>query len=83
MFTFGLVELIKNFLLWWEVNITGTTGRFVPIVGNTTIYYVMLIIFVILMLTAYFIRHSKFGLALQSIGENEEAAAHTGINVTL
>jgi branched-chain amino acid transport system permease protein len=42
----------------------------------------MLIIFAILMLTAYFIRHSKYGLALQSIGEYEEAAAHTGINVT-
>jgi branched-chain amino acid transport system permease protein len=42
----------------------------------------MLIIFTILMLTAYSIRHSRFGLALQSIGEEEEAAAHTGINVT-
>ena len=82
MFTFGLVELILHFVLWWEVNITGTTGREVPTVDNTTVYYGMLIIFAILMLTAYFIRHSKFGLALQSIGEYEEAAAHTGINVT-
>jgi len=82
MFTFGLVELILHFVLWWEVNITGTTGRVVPTVDNTTVYYGMLIIFAILMLTAYFIRHSKFGLALQSIGEYEEAAAHTGINVT-
>jgi branched-chain amino acid transport system permease protein len=82
MFTFGLVELLLHFVLWWEVNITGTTGRVVPTVTNTTVYYFMLIIFVILMLTAYFIRHSRFGLALQSIGEYEEAAAHTGINVT-
>jgi len=82
MFTFGLVELLLHFVLWWEVNITGTTGRVVPTVGNTTVYYLMLIVFAILMLTAYFIRHSKFGLALQSIGEEEEAAAHTGINVT-
>jgi branched-chain amino acid transport system permease protein len=82
MFTFGLVELLLHFILWWEVNITGTTGRVVPTVGNTTVYYLMLMIFAILMLTAYSIRHSKFGLALQSIGECEEAAAHTGINVT-
>jgi branched-chain amino acid transport system permease protein len=82
MFTFGLVELLLHFILWWEVNITGTTGRVVPTVSNTTVYYLMLITFVILMLTAYFIRHSKFGLALQSIGEYEEAAAHRGINVT-
>ena len=32
---------------------------------------------------SYYIRHSKYGLALRSIGEYEEAAAHTGINVTL
>jgi branched-chain amino acid transport system permease protein len=82
MFTFGLVELLLHFVLWWEVTMTGTTGRVVPSAGNTTVYYLMLIIFVALMLTAYFIRHSKFGLALQSIGEYEEAAAHRGINVT-
>jgi branched-chain amino acid transport system permease protein len=82
IFTFGLVELLLHFVLWWEVNITGTTGRVVPTVDNTTVYYLMLIIFAILMLTAYLIRHSRFGLALQSIGDNEEAAAHTGINVT-
>ncbi len=82
MFTFGLVELLLHFVLWWEVNITGTTGRVVPTVGNTTVYYLMLTIFTLLMFTAYFIRHSRFGLALQSIGEHEEAAAHTGINVT-
>ncbi len=82
MFTFGLVELLLHFILWWEVNITGTTGRVVPTVGNTTVYYLMLVVFAILMLTVYFIRRSRFGLALQSIGEYEEAAAHRGINVT-
>jgi branched-chain amino acid transport system permease protein len=83
IFTFGLNELIKNLLLWYEVNITGTRGRFVILVDNTTIYYGMFIIFVMTLLTAYLIRRSKFGLALQSIGESEEAAAHIGINVTL
>jgi len=81
MFTFGLVELLLHFILWWEVNITGTTGRVVPTVGNTTVYYILLIILVILMLTTVFIRNSKYGIALQSIGEFEEAAAHRGINV--
>lgn len=83
IFTFGLVELTKNFILWWERVISDTRGRFVVIIDNDTIYYIMLGIFVVMMITAYLIRHSKFGLALQSIGENEEAAAHTGINVTL
>ena len=83
IFTFGLVMLIANLLLFWELHVMDTRGRFVVIVDYNTIYYSMLVIFVALMLTAYFIRHSKFGLALQSIGENEEAAAHIGINVTL
>ena len=81
MFTFGLVELLLHFILWWEVNISGTTGRVVPTVANSTVYYILLIIFSLLMLTTYLIRHSKFGIALQSIGEFEEAASHRGINV--
>jgi len=83
IFTFGLLELIKQVLLWWENTVTGTRGRYVMLVDNDVIFYVMLAIFVVLMLTAYFLRHSKYGLALQSIGENEEAAAHRGINVTM
>ena len=83
IFTFGLVELIKHFVLWYEIKVTGTRGRFLIPVDNNTIYYVMLAILVALLLTTYFIRRSKYGLALQSIGEDEEAAAHTGINVTL
>ena len=82
IFTFGLVELIKNFVLWWEIQRTGTRGRFVVLVDNSTIYYVMLAILVVTLLTAYFIRRSRYGLALQSIGEDEHAAAHAGINVT-
>jgi branched-chain amino acid transport system permease protein len=82
IFTFGLVELIKHLLLWWEINVTGTRGRFVVVVDSTTTYYWMFVVLVILMITAYCIRRTKFGLALQSIGEHEEAAAHTGINVT-
>lgn len=82
MFTFGLVELLLHFILWWEVNITGTTGRVVLPVSNTAVFYIMLLIFAVLMLTTYLIRQSKFGLALQGIGEYEEAAAHVGINVT-
>jgi branched-chain amino acid transport system permease protein len=82
IFTFGLVVLIKELLLFWEIVVTKTRGRFVVLETNDTIYYVMLGIFVATMLTFYFIRRSRLGLALVSIGENEEAAAHIGINVT-
>ncbi len=83
IFTLGLVELMKQFVLWYELKFTGTRGRFLLPVDNNTIYYVMLAILVVLLLTTYFIRRSKYGLALQSIGQDEVAAAHIGINVTL
>ena len=83
VFTFGLVMLLRHLILFLEITITHTRGRFITLVDNTTVFYVMLGIFVATMLTAYFIRRSRFGLALQSIGENEAAAAHTGVNVTL
>jgi branched-chain amino acid transport system permease protein len=83
IFTFGLVELIKHFVLWYELKFTGTRGRFLIPVDNNTIYYVMLAILVATLLTAYLIRRSRYGLALQSIGQEEEAAAHIGVNVSL
>jgi branched-chain amino acid transport system permease protein len=82
MFTFGLVELLLHFILWWEVTVSGTTGRVVPPAGNATVFYAMLIILVTLILTVFMIRRSRYGLALLSIGENEEAAAHAGVHVT-
>jgi branched-chain amino acid transport system permease protein len=82
IFTFGLVFLIQQSLTWWEVKFTHTRGRFVVLVDNNTIYYYMLAIFVILLVTAFLIRRSKYGLALQSIGQNEDAAGHAGVNVT-
>jgi branched-chain amino acid transport system permease protein len=83
IFTFGLVMLIMYILLYYEYNITQTRGRFVVLESNATVYYVIFGILVVTLLTAYFIRRSKFGLALQSIGQNEEAAAHSGVNVTM
>ena len=81
VFTFGLVELIKHLLLWYEIKYTGTRGRFVILVDNNTIYHIMLTILVVLLITSYLIRRSKYGLALWSIGEFEDAAAHSGVNV--
>ena len=82
VFTFGLVELIRNLLLWWEMSVTATRGRFVVIVEHVPLYLHMLGLFALVLAAAYFIRRSRFGLALQGIGDDEEAAAHIGINVT-
>jgi branched-chain amino acid transport system permease protein len=83
IFTFGLVMLIPQLLVFWELHAFGTRGRFVVVIDYNTIYYAMLAIFVLMMVAVYFIRRSRYGLALLSIGGYEEAAAHMGINVTL
>jgi branched-chain amino acid transport system permease protein len=83
MFTFGLVLLVKEIILFWETAVNHTVGRFVILESNNAIYYYFLGIAAVTMVMAYLIRKSKYGLALQSIGENEEAAAHAGINVTM
>lgn len=83
IFTFGASELIRHFLEWWEVNKTGTVGRWVVSVDHTTVYYAMLFTLLTTLGVAIVIRRSKYGLALRSIGLSEEAAAHIGINVNV
>lgn len=81
IFTFALVLLVQNVVLEVERVVTQTRGRFVETVSTEGVYYAIFIVFVLTMVTAVLIRRSRYGLALQSIGEHEEAAAHSGINV--
>jgi branched-chain amino acid transport system permease protein len=81
IFTFALVLLVNSVVLEVERLVTNTRGRFVEQVSVNTAYWAMFIVFVLTMAAAALIRRSRYGLALQSIGEYEEAAAHSGIDV--
>ena len=81
MFTFAVVLLVNNVVLEIERLVTGTRGRFVETETQAVAYYAMFAVAVLTLVSAYMIRRSRHGLALQSIGEYEEAAAHSGINV--
>jgi branched-chain amino acid transport system permease protein len=83
MFTFGLLLLMKEVIYWYELNIQNVRGYFVVEQSDTTIYLYLLGIFVVTVFMAYLLKKSKFGLALSSIGENEDAAGHVGVNVTM
>jgi len=83
IFTFGFVVFLGNFIRYYEFHILGTRGRLIEPVSNETFYYIMLGIAAATLLTAYLIRRSRLGLAMQSIGGNEEAAAHMGVNTTM
>jgi branched-chain amino acid transport system permease protein len=81
IFTFALVLLVQAVVLEVERLVTGTRGRFVEAVSTSATYYAMFIVAIGMLVVAAVIRRSRYGLALQSIGEYEEAAAHSGINV--
>jgi branched-chain amino acid transport system permease protein len=81
IFTFAVVLLLQQVVLEVERVVTGTRGRFVEQESVHVAYWAVLIVFVLTLVVAMSIRRSRYGLALQSIGEYEEAAAHSGINV--
>ena len=83
MFTLGLVLLMYQVVNYWLISVLGIRGIVVALESNEVIYYYLVGILVVSILVAYFIKRSKWGLALRSIGDNEEAAAHTGVNVTM
>jgi len=82
IFTFGLVVFMSELINYLEVALRGTHGWHITPLGNTTIFYTMLILAVVTVLAIYFIRRSRLGLAMNSIGGNEDAAEHMGINTT-
>jgi branched-chain amino acid transport system permease protein len=81
IFTFAVVLLVNNVVLEIERLVTGTRGRFVETESTAIAYYAMFAVAVLTLLVAVLLKRSRYGLALQSIGEYEEAAAHSGINV--
>ncbi|MEM2560471.1 MAG: branched-chain amino acid ABC transporter permease [Candidatus Bathyarchaeia archaeon] len=80
IFTFGLAELLNNAILFWEMRVTGTRGRFIM---PMDIYYYILVITLIVLTSIMFLRKTRLGLALRVIGENEDVAEHFGVNTTL
>ncbi|MBP0483515.1 branched-chain amino acid ABC transporter permease [Sagittula salina] len=83
IFTFGLAELVRQTVSWWEVNITYTMGRYVflPFEGRH-IYWQLLALAAVTLLISWAIGRSRLGLALKAIGDDEVVAAHAGIDVT-
>lgn len=82
LFTFGVTALIRNSVQWLETHVGHTVGRHVAGAANDTVYLLVLIIFAVTLVTSFLLRNSSFGLALQGIGENQDAAEHVGVHVT-
>jgi branched-chain amino acid transport system permease protein len=84
IFGFGLSELMRELLVWWEINQTHTMGRYVFVPFDTTLIYEHLLgLAVLVFLVGWLIRRSRLGIALLVIGDDETMARQAGINVPL
>ena len=82
IFGFGLSEMIRQILVWWEINQTHTMGRYVFVPFDTTLIYEhLLALAVVVFFVGWRLRRSRLGLALMVIGEDEAVARQVGINV--
>jgi branched-chain amino acid transport system permease protein len=82
IFGFGLSEMIRQLMIWWEINKTHTMGRYVFIPFDTTMIYEHLLgLAVIVFLVGWWLRRSRLGIALLVIGDDETVARQCGINV--
>jgi branched-chain amino acid transport system permease protein len=82
IFSFGLSEMIRELMVWWEINQTHTMGRYVFVSFDTTMIYEHLLgLAVLVFLAGWQLRRTRLGLALLVIGEDETVARQVGINV--
>ena len=83
VFTFGLAELAKHTLIWFETSITGTVGRLLlspP--GAVALYYTVLAVAGLAVVTAMALPRTRWGTALIAIGADEERAETLGVATT-
>ena len=79
--TFGMTELIRHAVTYFEKQVTGTVGRVLMTVPDTrTVYFTVLGLAVLAVLTSIVVRRSRFGLALAGIGADEQRAQTLGVN---
>jgi branched-chain amino acid transport system permease protein len=82
--TFGMTELIRHAITYWEKQVTGTVGRVLVVVPERdTIYLTVLGLAVLAILASILVRRSRFGLAMQGIGADEQRAQTLGVNTRL
>ncbi len=83
IFTFGLSELVRQLVTWYEARIAGSVGRYVFLdVTPEAIYWQLLALAVAVLATGAWLARSKLGFALRLIGEDEAAARHCGVDTT-
>ncbi len=82
--TFGMTELIRHAVTYWEKSVSGTVGRVLTVVPERdTIYLTVLALAVLAVAVSIVVRRTRFGLALSGIGADEQRAMTLGVNTRL
>jgi branched-chain amino acid transport system permease protein len=79
--TFGMTELIRHAITYFEKSVTGTVGRVLAVAPERdTIYLTVLLLAVGTVGASIWVRRTRFGLALAGIGADEQRAQTLGVN---
>jgi branched-chain amino acid transport system permease protein len=82
--TFGMTELIRHSVSYFEKSVTGTVGRVLATVPElSTIYLTVLVLSLGTLSVSIIVRRTRWGLALQGIGADEQRAQTLGVNTRL
>ncbi|UIJ83269.1 branched-chain amino acid ABC transporter permease [Rhizobium leguminosarum] len=83
VFSFGLAEMVRQLLTWYEVNITGTLGRYIFVaIEAREIYFMLVAVTAAALSIRWWIDRGRLGLAVRAIGDDEIVARHAGVDVT-
>jgi branched-chain amino acid transport system permease protein len=78
--TFGMSELVRHAITYGEKQYAGTVGRVLTTAPSSlTVYYTLLAVTAAALVTAVLVRASRFGLALDGIGADEQRAQTLGV----
>jgi branched-chain amino acid transport system permease protein len=82
--TFGLGELVRHAITYYEKSVHHTVGRVIPgAPANEVVYLTVLALAAAAVLAALAVQASRFGLALRGVGADEGRAQTLGVNTRL
>jgi branched-chain amino acid transport system permease protein len=83
IFSFGLAEFIRQLVIWYEVNVHKSVGRYLfSAVTQDILYWQLLGLAALVFAVGRLLGRSRYGLAIRAIGADETAASHSGIDAT-
>ncbi|MEK9280927.1 MULTISPECIES: branched-chain amino acid ABC transporter permease [unclassified Bradyrhizobium] len=83
IFTFGVTELVRQLVNWYEIKVTHSVGRYVFLeTSQSQIFWQLLAMVGIIFTVGIALNRSRVGFALRLIGGDQVMAGHFGVNTT-